>query len=171
MKERERLILDHLRLVYYFARVYRGHCCRLRLSKDDLIQEGSIALLRAADNFKPELGYKFSTYAASCIRLHLRTIMRKNHEYVIRELPDLIGEHPQEILPWIEVSAQLTDMEKAVIRLHLFEEFSFSEVGKQFNLSRQRIHQIEKSAKKKLADQTLEISEIHPINKERGNST
>jgi RNA polymerase sigma factor (sigma-70 family) len=42
-----------------------------RMSHDDQIQEGMIALANAVTCFKPELGWKFSTYAVWAIRRRL----------------------------------------------------------------------------------------------------
>jgi RNA polymerase primary sigma factor len=55
---RERLIASNLRLVVSIARRYRGR----GIAFADLIQEGTLGLIRAADKFDPERG-RFSTYA------------------------------------------------------------------------------------------------------------
>ncbi|HEU4371074.1 MAG TPA: sigma-70 family RNA polymerase sigma factor [Methylomirabilota bacterium] len=63
-RAKHRLVEANLRLAVQVARRYlnRG------LPLPDLIEEGNIGLLRAADKFEPERGLRFSTYAVWWIR-------------------------------------------------------------------------------------------------------
>src|SRR5918993_530050 len=63
-RARARLIEKNLRLVVSVAKRYRG----MGLPFEDLIQEGNLGLMRAAERFDPELGNRYSTYATWWIR-------------------------------------------------------------------------------------------------------
>ena len=61
---RKRLIESNVRLVISVAKRYQGYGVTL----EDLIQEGNIGLIKAADKFEYRRKYKFSTYATWWIR-------------------------------------------------------------------------------------------------------
>ncbi len=69
----QKLVTSHLRLVAKIARDYRGY----GLPIADLISEGHIGLMQAADRFEPEKGFRFSTYAVWWIKAAI-------HEYILR---------------------------------------------------------------------------------------
>ncbi|HZH99206.1 MAG TPA: RNA polymerase sigma factor RpoD/SigA [Fimbriimonadaceae bacterium] len=61
---RQRLIESNMRLVINIAKAYRNKSIPL----EDLIQEGAIGLMQAAERFDPKRGFRFSTYATHWIR-------------------------------------------------------------------------------------------------------
>lgn len=65
-KAKQRIILANLRLVVNIASKYNRVYVSTNLQ--DLIQDGSKGLIRAAELFDPERGYKFSTYCYFWIR-------------------------------------------------------------------------------------------------------
>lgn len=63
-KAKSELVQRNLRLVVDIAKRYTGH----GLAFLDLVQEGNIGLMKAAERFQYQKGFKFSTYATWWIR-------------------------------------------------------------------------------------------------------
>lgn len=60
---REELIVDHLNLVRFLASKFKNRGEDI----EDLVQVGSIGLIKAIDRFEPERGLEFTTYATPTI--------------------------------------------------------------------------------------------------------
>lgn len=73
-----RLIDSHMRLVAAVASRYRAY----GLSMPDMVQEGSLGLLQAANRFDPERGVRFSTYASWWIRSSIQDYILRNWSIV-----------------------------------------------------------------------------------------
>ena len=65
-------IEENLGLVHACAKRFKGR----GIEYDDLYQAGCMGLVKAADNFNTELGYKFSTYAVPVIIGEIKRLFR-----------------------------------------------------------------------------------------------
>jgi RNA polymerase primary sigma factor len=91
MAAKDRMINSNLRLVVSVARKYQGH----GLSLGDLVQEGMLGLIRAAEKFDWRKGFKFSTYATLWIRQSIQRGL-ENSSRTIR-LPVHIAQRERKI--------------------------------------------------------------------------
>ena len=130
MAERDILIKENLGLVHACAKRFKGR----GIDYDDLYQAGCLGLVKAFDNFKSELGYKFSTYAVPVIIGEIKRLFRdggavkisrglkelslkvtrevqlfelKNgREPSVKELSDIMGIEPEQVSEALTASMQ-----------------------------------------------------------------
>ena len=91
LEAKSQLVNSNLRLVISNARKYQGH----ELPLLDLIQEGILGLIRAAEKFDWRKGYKFSTYATFWIRQAIQRAL-DNRARTIR-IPVHLGQRERKI--------------------------------------------------------------------------
>lgn len=85
MAARETYIKGNLRLVLSVIKRFSNH----NENVDDLFQIGCIGLIKSIDNFNPDMGVKFSTYAVPMIIGEIRRYPRDNNSIrVSRSLRD-----------------------------------------------------------------------------------
>lgn len=169
---RSRIVRDNLPLVLAMTKR-----TRLRgVDPADLISEGSLALLRAANKFDCSRGYKFSTYACRAIlksfsRVATRTTRYRGHfptefdpmleksNYVERRRMDVAGDCVEELRTILEGNlGRLSDIEKRVIQARfaldgdddVAKGKTLEQVGELIGVTKERVRQIQNKALGKL---------------------
>jgi RNA polymerase primary sigma factor len=123
---RETMIRSNLRLVVKIARQY----AHTGVNMTDLIAEGNLGLLRAVEEFDPEAGVRFSTYAAWWIKQSLKKALVNGERPV--HVPDYMAKL---VTRWRRASSEL---ETTLGRSPTHEE-----VAEKLHLSKKKLQMID----------------------------
>jgi RNA polymerase primary sigma factor len=129
MDAKDRMITSNLRLVIHVARGYRGQ----GLPFHDLIQEGIVGLIRAAEKFDWRKGFKFSTYATLWIRQAIQRGLANTGRAI--RLPAHIGQRERKVARAERDLTTRLGREPTVEELAEAVELEVEEVADVMNLS------------------------------------
>ena len=175
MTERDKLITANMGYVVTLARQYKSDI----LSIDDLVSEGSIGLMKAADKYDPSRGKPFVTFAAPYIRHSIETAISRlktntdvrstdeslpvgsRNNYTLLNVledkdahkADLVAEENTLTDDLLRVMNVLSEREQRVLNLYYgngYERQTMAEIGEVMELKRERVRQIRDQALRKL---------------------
>jgi RNA polymerase primary sigma factor len=72
LEAKNKLVTSNLRMVQSVVNTYIRNGLSAHYNAGDMMQEGIVALIRAAEKFEPDRGWKFSTYAMYWIRASVK---------------------------------------------------------------------------------------------------
>lgn len=116
-RSRERMITANLRLVANVTRRFQRICKGMDITPEDMMQDGTLGLIRGVERFDPERGYKFSTYAYWWIRQGInrgiqqtgRTIRVPVHVTEVMLRAPRVREHLRSVLNRAPTVAELVE--------------------------------------------------------------
>ncbi len=120
-----RMVNTNLRLVVSVAREYAGRGVSLL----DLVQEGSIGLLKAARKFDHTLDYRFSTYATKWIRQGISGYLADQADMI------RVPEHTAERIRKVQKTA-------ARLRQEQDGEPSLADIAREMQISEEKVRQL-----------------------------
>lgn len=123
-KAKSELVQRNLRLVVDIAKRYTGH----GLAFLDLVQEGNIGLMKAAERFQYKKGFKFSTYATWWIRQGITRALADQSRTI--RVPVHLNEISNKIA---RISKRLTQ--------RFARQAQVEDIGEVLQLSREKVHE------------------------------
>ena len=149
----EELIVAYRPLVFWIA-------CKIHVNdtelKQDIIQEGMLALINAVDKFEPEREYKFSTYAYHKIHGQIINMLERGEKKAPLPVPDefLVTaeenyEDENSSEDWLDVASSISKLEgreAEIVSALFFEGKKPKEVAQEKKLDVSHVYRLRKTA-------------------------
>lgn len=183
---RNELVSSNLKFVVNVAKAYKGY----GVPFTDLISEGNLGLIRAAEKYDYKKDVKFISYSVWWIRQAIQEYLKKNkliddietsndeHDYenctvdeegneVINNVQYLCDEYNPELEESrrkiiVQLFSCLSERERVIMSnyygLNDTDVLTLEEIGKKYNLTKERVRQIKEKALRKIRSNVL----LHP---------
>tara|TARA_Y100000389_G_scaffold178371_1_gene191510 strand:+ start:26170 stop:26667 length:498 start_codon:yes stop_codon:yes gene_type:complete len=124
------LVNNNIPLIYHFANKYKS---KYNLNYDqynDIVQEGSLGLIRASEKYNTTKGAKFSTYGSIWIKSYMGKYMKNSYRKRLFPLnEDLITVKYEEKYPELNLDIGLSETEKVILHLRYDRCKSYREIS------------------------------------------
>ena len=152
LEARERLIIAYRPLVFWLA----GKLKSSTSLRQDMVQEGMLALINAVDRFDPKRDLRFSTYAYHRIRGQMINLFERSERRAPTPVDDerLFSDEPeQQDEDWLDAAEsieRLQGKEAAVVAALFFDGKDPSEVADEQNIDVSHVYRLRRSAVAKI---------------------
>ena len=165
MEAREELIVAYRPLVFWIAGKIHVNDPEL---KQDIIQEGMLALIKAVDKFEPEREFKFSTYAYHKIHGQIINMLERSENKAPLPVPDEIlqvnessyeDENSNE--DWLDVAQSISKLEgreAEIVSALFFEGKKPKEVAEEKKLDVSHVYRLRRTAIAKIKSWLFEYN-------------
>ena len=172
---RNRIVSANTRLVVSIVRRFADR----RNLFDDLLSEGIGCLLKAADKFDFDRGFRFSTYATMAVRREVYRLIQRTHRDRSRYATgaskvldaqideNQLSARTETVLTQLNRSTsqmleRLDEREQFIVKarfgfIDLGEKPTFARIGERLGISKERVRQLEIRAMSKLRDLSVEF--------------
>ena len=162
--DKSALIKEYLPLVKSIAAKY----CKRGVSRDDLMQEGLLGLLEAAERYQTDRETKFSSYAVFWIKKYVLQYLHKEcrstRDSVSLDAIPEDGKSLEETLPEqaqeqsgsgrLSVPGSVTNLEEVILRQFFEEHKTLNEIALLLGVRRERVRQLRQKALRKMKAQS-----------------
>lgn len=172
--ERNKIILDNQKLVHKIVWKYINS----NVEREDLIQEGNIALMNAIKNYKPELGCQFSTFASYYIEYAILKFIQEQKN-IVKVTEYARGKTAKYINAYIELTSKL-DREPTILEISEYSGISIDVLEKLIqaqtpyasldyaieqdeNLKIKKINNVEEKSIEEIFDKKEMVSEFYKL--------
>ncbi|GAV22841.1 sigma-70 family RNA polymerase sigma factor [Carboxydothermus pertinax] len=132
------------------------------LTEDDLVQEGTLAIIESVYRFKPERGVYFLKYVREVVYGRIYSLLRSERARRGKEV--LLEDYPVKVLPFAEERSELiippgvlTLRQERLIILKYRQGISLTEVAKILKITPAGAYDLEKRALRKLKKYYLSL--------------
>ena len=155
MEAREELIVAYRPLVFWIAGKIHVEDSEL---KQDIVQEGMLALINAVDRFEPEREFKFSTYAYHKIHGQIINMLERGEKKAPLPVPDewlaaaedsYYYEDENSSEDWLDVAQSISKLEgreAEIVSALFFEGKKPKDVAKEKKLDVSHVYRLRRTA-------------------------
>ena len=148
---KEKIATEYLPLVKSIANRY----VHLGVPIEDLIQEGLIGLLKAADKFEENKGAKFSTYATYWIKKYILAAIEKEKKVSLDSIKlteESVETKEGELKTsqYLKLPQNMPVIERKILRMQFEDQLTLKEIAQELEISRERVRQLKEKALRRM---------------------